>query len=522
MPVIREYNQQISAPGPIQRTQYTAEMFGAAEGRAMVAAGEAVSDVAGAVAKRLDQENTSDITAKVTKANADLAIDLQDTIRKAEPGDKKAFEEYEKRVDETLGKIGDEATTVSARGFYTEASARIKGQLYKTSADGQAELAGIKAVNDYSGSLNNLSAAAAADPSSILLQRELHKQAIQNLVNTGSLPAHKALELQREGDASIVKSSVRGWAELDPEYARKKLKSGEYDEQLGAEGKKQLIGEIDQAVRAKEIDAERRRAEGERITKVKQQQTQNDFLSAMQENKLTTKDILNSNLEAFGSGSKEQFLQMMKIANSPEQKLKTDANTMIALYDRIHLPDGDPKKLVDENELNNYFGRGLSMSDMNQLRDEMQGKQTEAGRVESDLKKQVMDIARGKLTKSNPLTGMRDPTGDEQMQRFMVFFMDEYKQQRSKGVSAVELLSPDSPKYLGKNITQYVRTPQQIMRDMAPKRSAPADGGLAGTLTGTQPAGAATPIYRAPEKKATPRQPNESAAEYLKRVKGGQ
>jgi hypothetical protein len=514
MPVIRDYTPQIRAPGPISRPAYSADTLGGASGKALEGLGQAISGVGDVVAKRLDQANTSDVTAKLTKANADLAIDLQKTIRTAEPGDSKAFEDYNKRVDDTIGKIGEEANTASARTFYSEASARIKGQLNKTAADGQSELAGVKAVSDYTQTLNNLSSVVMSDPSSVGLQRELHKQAIENLVNTGQLPRDKAIQLQMQGDTAISKATMRGWAALNPEYAKEKLKSGEFDSTLGADGKQQMLGEIDQAVRAKEIDQERRLKEQERVQKQQQQQTQNKFLQNMIDGKLSTKDILGSNLEAFGSGSKEQFLNMLKVANSPDEKLKTDASTMISLYNRIHLPDGDPNKLIDENELNTYFGRGLSMTDLGRLREEIQGSQTEAGRIEGDMKKQVMEVAKGKLTKSNPLTGFRDPIGDEQFARFQAYFLDEYKAQRGAGKSARTLLDPDSPDYLGKNITQYVRTPQQIMRDMAPKRT-PAPG-LALTPN-TQPAAAGT--FQAPKATPIPRQPGESAAAYLKRTK---
>lgn len=519
MPVIREYNQQTRSIGPNKGPAYSADQFGAQEGRAVEMMGQAVSNTGELVAKRLDQANTSDVTAKLTKANADLAMDLQQTIRTAEPGDGKAFEEYQKRVDDTLGKIGEEASTVSARGFYQEASVRIKSQLQKTAVDGQAELAGIKAVNDYGSTINNLSSVVMADPSSVALQREIHKQAINNLVMTGQLPRDKALQLEQQGEVAISKATIRGWTQLNPAYAKEKLKSGEFDSTLGADGKQQMLGEIDQAVRAKEIDQERRIREQERVTKLQQQQTQNDFLTAMVDKKLSTSDILNSNLEAFGSGSKEQFLNMMKTANSSDEKLKTDPSTMITLFNRVHLPDGDPNKLVDENELNNYFGRGLSMADLNKLRDEMQGTQTEAGKIEADMKKQVIEIARGKLTKSNPLTGFRDPIGDEQMARFMGGFFEEYKTQRAAGVPARELLDPGSEKYLGKNITQFVRTPQQIMRDMAPKRTAAPGSGLA-AAPATQPAAAGT--FKAPPKAPpAPRKAGESAADYLKRIKAG-
>lgn len=517
MPVIREYQPQTRAPGPISQVEHSADMYGAAEARATAQLGQAVMNTGELMAKRIDQQNTSDVTAKLTKANADLAIDLQNTIRTAQPGDQKPFEEYAKRVEETIGAVGDEANTISARQFYQEASARIKGQLSTTAAQGQAELAGIKAVTDYTDTINSLSTATMADPSSVQLQRDLHKQAIENLVKTGQLPRDKAIQLEQRGELDLAKAAMRGWIQLNPEYAREKLKQGAFDKELGADGKAQMFGEVEQAVRAKEIEAERAERLAERALKKQQQTTQNDFLQAMVDGKLDSKTILNSNLDAFGSGSKEQFLNMLKMANSPEAKLKTDPDTMIHLYTRIHLPDGDPNKLMDENELNGYFGRGLSLTDLNHLRDEMQGRQTEAGQIENDMKKAVIDIAKGQLTKSNPLTGFKDPIGDEQMQRWMVQFMAEYKQQRGAGVPAKDLLNPDSPQYLGKTIAQYKRTNQQIMRDLAPRRAQAPNTGLTSTLNPTT-----APVYAAPPKPAPkPRQPGESAADYLKRIKGG-
>lgn len=508
----------------MQRQEISADQLGAAEGRALEAAGGAVQNAGMVVAKRLDQENTSDVTAKLAKANADLAIDLQQTIRTAEPGDKKVFEDYNKRVEDTMGKIGEEASTESARAYFSEASSRIKGTLSKTSADGQAELSGIKAVQDYTSTLNNLSTASMADPSSAQLQKDLHKQALENLVKTGALPREKALQLETQGNMNLAKASVRGWIELNPEYAKQKLKEGAFDQDLGADGKAQLFGEADQAIRGKEIEQERRERQMEKVQAKQRQVTQNTFLSKMEKGELSSKDILNSNLEAFGSGSKEQFLGMMKKLNSPDEKLKTDPQVMIGLYNRIHLPDGDPNKLFDENELNNHFGNGLSWADLGRLRDEMQGSQTEEGKHANDMKKQLFEVAKGKLTKSNPMTGFKDPQGDENMTRFMGQFYDEYKMARAKGKTDRELLSPDSPDYLGKSISMYQRTPQQIMRDLVPKRQ-PAPG-LAVTpqVEGANAAapGTAPNLYRAPAPPAAlPRQPGESPAAYLKRTKGG-
>lgn len=519
MPVIREYNQQTRGLGPVDGPKYSAEMLGGAAGDAMTKLGGAVQDAGELVAKRIDQQNTSDITAKITKANADLAIKLQNTIRTAKPGDTKPFEDYQKEAEETLGKIGEEARTSGARAFYQEASGRIKANLAQTSANGMAELAGIKAITDYRETQNNLTSAAMADPSSVQLQRDMNKATIENLVQSGSLPREKAIELEAQGEAQLSKAALRGWTQLNPDYAKKKLASGEFDSTLGADGKAQMLGEIDQAVRAKEIEAERRMREQERIVKLQQEKTQNSFLQSMVDKNLTAKDILNSNLEAFGSGSKEQFLNMLKVANSPDEKLKDDPATTIALFNRIHLPDGDPNKITNDADLNSYFGNGVSMTTLQKLRDEVQGQNTEQGRIDAEMKRQVFEIAKGKLTRSNPLTGFKDPIGDEQMAKFQAWFLETYRTERANGKTAASLLNPTSPEYLGKQIGSYTRTPQQMLRDMVPKKPT-GDGGLAVTPS-VPTAGAANSTFIAPPKPKKPsRKPGESAADYISRTKG--
>lgn len=508
MPVIRNYESQVRSAGAIQTREATADDFGAGTARAVGQLAQGLSQVTTAIAKREEQQEVSDLTAKLTKANADLSIELQETIRTTKPGDKKPFEDYQKKMDDTLSSIETEIGSRGAKNYFNTTSATIRGQMNRVSAQGQADLAGLKAVMDYQDSRNNLSSALYADPSSLGVQMQMHKDGIQQLVDSGQLPASKAAELQADGEIFLNKTALRSWAKLDPEHAKAKLESGEFDKSLGAEGKIQMFGEIEQSIRAKEIEAERKRMQDERIKNEKQKNTQNDFLKKMSKNELTTQDILDSNLEAFGSGSKEQFLGMVKTQNSVD-RAKTDVSVMIDLMNRINLPDGDPQKITDENQLNQFFGNGLSWSDLNNLRDEMQGRNTQEGQIEGDLKKQVLDIAKGQLTKSNSLTGLRDPIGDENYQRFMVYFLDEYKTQRKAGKSFRELLDPASKDYLGRSIESYVRTPNQIMQDMAKQlRAKPANGGLSQT-----PAGPPKPAPSA-------RNPGESAADYLKRIKG--
>jgi hypothetical protein len=234
MPVIRQYAAQLSAPGPTQGPQVTGQQLGADVGAAVAGFGQVLTGTAGVMAKRIEQEETSEITAKTTSKYAELQVGLQQIIRKG--GSKEEFDQYEEYAGEELTKIGEEASTPAAKQYLAEASAQIKGQLYKTSYAGQADLAGQKAVNNYTTSLNKLSAATLADPSAMPLNRQLHNQSIDALVSTNQMPYAQGEELKLQGDSAIVKSGLRSWADLNPDFAKQKLDSGEFDAAIGAEG----------------------------------------------------------------------------------------------------------------------------------------------------------------------------------------------------------------------------------------------------------------------------------------------
>lgn len=242
--------------------------------------------------------------------------------------------------------------------------------------------------------------------------------------------------------------------------------------------------------------------------------TQNDFLARMNlpdndPKKLTPAEIINSNLDPTGSGSKAQFITMLDAHERASAKpIKTDPTLFTALWDRIHLPDDDPNRLRNENDLNPYMGRGLTVDNVNQLRAEIQGKRTPEGEEQAALKKGLIEIARGKLTRSNPLTGLRDPIGDELLQKFMSTVLREYTEKRRAGKTVLELLSPDSKEYLGHllNTPGFVRSPLQIMQDIAKYNF--------GSATAA-PSPAAAPQVPTPR---PPRLLGETPEAYLKRI----
>jgi hypothetical protein len=246
-----------------------------------------------------------------------------------------------------------------------------------------------------------------------------------------------------------------------------------------------------QMINAQYIDQEHQMRLAQQAEELRQKQTQNTFLQRMSDGKLDAQTVLNSNLAPFGSGSKDEFLNMLR---ARDKAPKTDSATFNELFARINLPDGSTGKITDANQLNAYLIDGrLDIQDLDKLRAEVEHKGTAEGEAEAKLKTGLYEVAKSTLTRSNPLIGLQDPIGDENLQRFTSWFLSEYQKQRGTGKSAAELLDPESPDYLGKRIRSYVRGPQDIMKDVL--------------QSATQAPGT-----------AIPRKPGESAADYLKRT----
>lgn len=473
MPVIREYNRRFTdATGPVKQRQTTADDFGAAEGRALTQLGQATQTAGNQLYKRAEQKEVSELNKKLSKVQADNAIALQDLIRNTEPGDEKAFEEFERQAEERVNKASEGLETISGRNYFEETSSKLTQNLRVSTARTKAELDGEKAVLDYTESVSNLTAGLISDPSSLETSITLHEQGIDNLVAQGLLPAAQAGKLKQSGRKDLIKSSIRGWNKLNPEHAKAKLASGEFDKYIGGDTKVQLFGEIDQSIRAREIEAERQKKREREILAQEQTATQNEFLRAMEEGKLTANDILNSNLDAFGSGSKEQFLRMMKTEAS-STRLKTNPGTFINLFDRINLPDGDPEKITSEAQLNDYLGNGLSITDLQKLREEVNGAKTEKGRIEIEQRKNLFNVAKSKLSKANPMLGIVDPEGEEKVMLFQQFVYDEMERHKKEGKPLRDLFNPLSKDYLGNAIDSYKSSPQEIMKKLSQGMTGP-------------------------------------------------
>lgn len=194
------------------------------------------------------------------------------------------------------------------------------------------------------------------------------------------------------------------------------------------------------------------------------QQIGDQFFGKLAANELTAAEVLGSNLPALGPGGKREWLRL--INEGAAGKSVVNPQVYNELFDRIQLPEGDPNRLADADELNRFMGKGLTFPALAQLRGELQGKGTPEGQARNELRKSLFKTARNQISGTNELTGLRDPKGEELYQAWLADTLAEEARQRRAGKLTAESYNPTSQTYIGRNIGQYRRSLSDQLRDM--------------------------------------------------------
>lgn len=422
--------------------------------------------------RRQEQAEISELNAKVSKASADWTVYLNQRLNEADPNDRTVAPKALKDFDDYMQKVGDGIQTAAGQEYFQKATASLRGDMYVKATLGQAELAKTAAIGNHLTAVNNFSTSVFDNPAGLQATLELHNAGIEALVKSGALPRQEAIKLKQQGDHDITVSAIRGLINLNPEAAKQQLGTEQWNKYIDGQDKAVLVGEADQGIRANEIEQERKLAAAKRAQAEAQMNTQNDFLQRLEDGKLTAKDIMSSNLDAFGLGGKEQFLNLLKAKNKTADGITTQqqAANFNTLFNRIHAPDDSPDKILNENQLNEWAGDGrITFTQLNQLRGEVQMRRTSDGELVSDLRNNIINTAKQKLLKVNPQTGIADPQSADLYSRWLSNFLITSKKKMDDGADPIQLFDPSSKDYLGKSIDQYSRTPEQIISDLAGK-----------------------------------------------------
>lgn len=278
--------------------------------------------------------------------------------------------------------------------------------------------------------------------------------------------------------------------------------------QLNWEQQFQIINDAEQGVRANQTRDSQNLAFAKQQREAQQQVIMNDMFNriGMTENTaqnptgkaLTVDEVRTSDLDY---QNKEHMLSAINAVSRGE--MATDPEVFNTLFQRVHLPPGDPNRLSDDADLLPYVGKGLSMESLNQLRGELRGKNTPDGANLSDMKKNFFTMAKGQIDSSSFITN--DPIGKAKFYGFQTAVLSKIDAVQRSGGDVNELFDPASKNYLGKLIQNYQRSPQQQIQDYS--------NYMSNTAAATNPA---TPTAPA----AVARLPGESPSEYLKRISG--
>jgi hypothetical protein len=217
--------------------------------------------------------------------------------------------------------------------------------------------------------------------------------------------------------------------------------------------------------------------DGARRTQLQNQQIkdasdgrENELLKDLYSDKPTTtaKSIVNDPL--LTREAKERMIvkaqQALTDANSKADK--TYGHGFYDAYQAVHAPEGTPGRITDPAELYKRVGpKGdLTVAGVDKLVNEIQARKSPEGVAESEMKKVFLANAKSQISGSDEGLHIKDPKGDQLYLRWLAQALPAYDEARKAGKSAVSLLNPDSPEYVGKSISGFKRPMDQWFNDV--------------------------------------------------------
>lgn len=460
MPRIKEYTPQVEASGAIGGRAATAEDFGSAVDQGLGTFGAGVEKLGEVIQKNEEQVDVSNAHAKLSQLFANKTIELKEKLRTAKPGEIGTLaQDFNEKLKDEMSQMGGDLATNKGKLFFNRQSAEVQRHLFTSAVAGQVELRGKQAAANYDTALGNYETAIYNDPNAAGPAKVMLDSLLQDYVAGGG-DAKNIPELRAKGLENLTAKEVQARALVNPTYTHQLLSSGTWDKDLSGETKAKLVDFTEQSLRAQQNYQKYQQKAKDDADKEAISATQNDFLQKAIDGKLTNETIMKSNLEVFGSGSKDTFINLLA-----SKKLETDSSVFNSLLDRIRLPDGDPKKLIDDEELWARLNNGVSEKDVKNLIAIKEQRGTDKGKIEARMMSEVENLGNS-LTKSNSLTGQQDPDGDKSKKQWHDFVRDAYEAERSKGVSQFDLLNSRGSKYLGSYIDQFKKSPEEVLKSM--------------------------------------------------------
>jgi hypothetical protein len=168
---------------------------------------------------------------------------------------------------------------------------------------------------------------------------------------------------------------------------------------------------------------------------------------------ISARDVLDSNLYALDPEKGKAMLGLIHAwsKEDPHKPIHTNPVVEHSLFKSIHLPEGNPKKIIDTAPIYEAYQRGqLSFTDMDKLRKELVESRSPDGSVFGREKAEFMKSIEPQITKPGPFGIYADPTNGEKLLQFKRDADSTISKYRKEGKDPRSLFDPDSSDYLWK------------------------------------------------------------------------
>lgn len=450
MAKIPEYTSQVGAQGQLNVQQLSASDIAPSAGIEKL--GGTVQEHAELLQQHANREDVANTSASAASLQAYHLQKMQDDSTAGKFNVSDALTNAQKDFDD----VTEGTSTAAGKNYATKTSARMMADLSRAAHTIQAKVDGEKQVNHYKTSLSGLSQAALQNPGSYQSQLQNHDEALAHL------PPKVAEAMRVSGNKQIEKSAAIGFINDNTTMGRSMIKSGAFKSLDGTEVEA-LYQHANVVDSANELAMKRAQKATDDQLGQQQMQVKDKMVDSIVKGDFDPMSVTR------GEGTILDPNDKMSIVNWAHKmttdKFKGDPGVEEEVRQRIHLPDGDPEKIINENDL--FHIDGLGGAGLSRMRKEIQTRRTDDGSLlESDMKNTVFNSAKNTLVKGNPMMGIKDPSGEENFAKFKIFAAKYIDDERKKGTPLAELTTPGSKKYVGQYVSSFARTPQQIMKDM--------------------------------------------------------
>lgn len=465
MPRIPVHLPDPKLPQPIA----TPEAFGSEIGEAVQDLGQTLKTVDKQIDDYRTQNQISELNQELTEAQSDLNVLWREKLSTGDPYDEDLSSDFmrdvvQPRLTEITSGV---AKTRRAKFHATGLAGSITASFQKYTFSGQVELSTAAAVSSIEQSANQISTAAFTDPAGI----SDYIQQMRDVINSQNIDQVVKIKLMNDALSDVAFGAAAGAIERNPGAAVELLDKGALGEYLSGKQIATLLNSAQAQVQSRNFDDARLLAD-------RSAQARSDYIDAFINDDGSIIDQATPEMfQALetderlqgpeGQADKEAIFKfLLSTLNKPSGVRRSDDLVVDNFTRRIALPFGDTNRLTNA-EVDRATHAGLLLikeRDMFLKAVAMGGTPQGA----QDLQKLVNIIKglKGSITSSNAIQGKLDKAGDQRFGTFENIATAYYLGQREAGFSHKDLVTPESPIYVGLLATQFFLSIDQSLEEI--------------------------------------------------------